>query len=936
MIALRAISISVAYIVGIVLATLSRSVVPTPLLIIAAVAGATITVCLYVQERQWREWSQLVIVLAAVLCAFPIGYWRTMHKVGPPRPGSLRHVLGSLEGGTRLQMRGTVCAEPQLRGKRQGNVKVRVDSVRTGSDAHWTDVAPGRIMLNVYTVGQSGPRQLLSFDRLMHFDAYGYRIEVDTTFRPPRRVSNPGEFDLAGYLLQNDLQARLRCYAGRIQIREESTGHVLGEIALRVKRNFIATYKRTIRGPASRLVTAATLGARNALAKEEYRGLDITESFRHAGVGHVLAVSGLHVSIVALLLYSLFRVTGLRPRVFAPMLISFLILFAILTGARPSSVRAVVMNSVILIAVAYFRYDLRQATRIGLSLASLLILLVNPVILFSPSFLLSFGAVLSLLLIAPPVNRCLCLLRGFSLLFTAGWLALIVGLCFVGTRVFLDARNCTGLAGLLWLGILVGGVLNNRFPQFWTWGMERVPLTLRLLVSAQLAIQIGMIIPLSAWFFGRLPVAGALVNLLAIPAIGILVQLGMLTGLLGMIPVVGQYLALPFGAADTVTGTLFFELAHAGTTYFPFPATPRPTLHWLVAYYIVVGCAVCAEPWRLRVQGLLYRWWPRYRHFTLARFVPYVPAVLCVLLPLLNIVPAPDRCEQLTCFAAGRYPLVTLVSRRKKAVVINGGDVLRGSRALFDGLRRQGAVEVDSALLCSPNPSAGASSLVALLKKMRIRKCLLPAVADTGKEYLDALGDDYLAWKAGQGEPWAVAYGDAYYELVSALRSNGASVEALRPGTVLAWENASVRLLRGPSRKPDRFVTSALTPFLEVSLGGYRWLILTDSHHDVLREVIPRKSGPYDVLVLPDFTKRKTFPRLIDTVVELAQPRVVIMSGSYLPSEFDVEAWARGKRCLVLLMTARDGAVTATLDRDGNLEMRGHASTRTITLRPAR
>ena len=66
-----------------------------------------------------------------------------------------------------------------------------------------------------------------------------------------------------------------------------------------------------------------------------------------------------------------------------------------------------------------------------------------------------------------------------------------------------------------------------------------------MFLSAQLAIQFGMMLPLSAWFFGQFPIAGVFVNLLAIPAIGILVQLGMLTGLVGLIPVVGNVLAMP-------------------------------------------------------------------------------------------------------------------------------------------------------------------------------------------------------------------------------------------------------------------------------------------------------------------------------------------------------------------------------------------------------
>ena len=78
---------------------------------------------------------------------------------------------------------------------------------------------------------------------------------------------------------------------------------------------------------------------------------------------------------------------------------------------------------VVVLAFAYLRFDLRRATYIGLALASLLILFFSPLILYSPSFLLSFGALLSLVLITRTLDRWLCRLRGFACLFAAGWFA---------------------------------------------------------------------------------------------------------------------------------------------------------------------------------------------------------------------------------------------------------------------------------------------------------------------------------------------------------------------------------------------------------------------------------------------------------------------------------------------------------------------------------
>ncbi len=933
--AMRSIGLALGLICGIVLATMTDWGISPVLLSLVSAVGAAVTLYAFIQERRWHEWPTAAVLAAAFLCAFPLGYWRTATEMGPPDAGSLRQVLSLLEDGTPLSIRGYICHEPELRKTGQLDLRVCVDQVRSGDDkdGDWLKVKPDKVLVRVYAQKSSTAEAFARLNELASPQGYGYRVELSSRYQPVTATKNPGEFDYGRFLRQGGLVTRLRSHVNRVTILERTRGRPLTEIALLAKTDFLRTYKQTIRNPASRLVSAATLGTRRAVENITYRGRDIAKMFRHAGVGHVLAVSGLHVSVVTLLLYSLFRMAGIRARVFVPPLILFLILFALLTGARPSSVRAVIMNAVVLITLAYFRTGLRRATAIGLALSSFFILVGNPMVLYAPSFLLSYGAVLSLVLLAPPMDRWLRALRGVSLIFFFAWFALVMTIASVQFYRLIDPWNLLGLVGLLWLGIRGGAVLNHRWPRFWRFGLERVPAALRMFFGAQLAIQFGMMVPMSAWFFGQFPVAGVLVNLIAIPLVGLVVQLGMLTGLLGLLPAIGPTVALPFGAATSVIGSSFYALAYAGATWFPFPATPRPSTTWIVAYYAAVGGVLVFDVCRIRLLTALYRYYPALgggKHVRRAAWI--LPLVLAVL-PVINLLPGNPDCTGIHCLASGRYPILTLGSSDGSAVVINAGAGLTGERLLFDALRAHGAARVDKLVLCSADPRAGIEGGATLLSKMPVKSCLLPVMPDADEDFLEAVGDDYLLSQAVDGERWALQYETAFSTLQQASAGKGMLLSAVQPGTVAVWKNGELRALPHYSGTPKRFAASARTPILEAEIHGLRWLIITDSATAAVREALADK-GKYDVVVVPDLSSRASFTHWVESTMYRARPRVLIVGGEKDGATVDIEGITRAHKPETILMTGRDGAVSASFEDDNTTVLKTHLSGQTISLQP--
>jgi len=125
------------------------------------------------------------------------------------------------------------------------------------------------------------------------------------------------------------------------------------------------------------------------------------EVYAQAGAMHVLAVSGLHVGVIYLVLLSLLgqrngRVT--KPILVAIIVIPSLWAYAFITGLSPSVLRAVTMFSFLAMAQVFNR---RSATFNTLAISALILLIVNPYMIMSVGFQLSYVAVIGIIFLYP-------------------------------------------------------------------------------------------------------------------------------------------------------------------------------------------------------------------------------------------------------------------------------------------------------------------------------------------------------------------------------------------------------------------------------------------------------------------------------------------------------------------------------------------------------
>jgi len=158
----------------------------------------------------------------------------------------------------------------------------------------------------------------------------------------------------------------------------------------------------------------------------------IRRLFVQTGTVHMLAISGLHVGIIAFIFDTFLKVVRIKRRRRYLIIIFLLIFYCCLSGGRPSVVRAVIMAIVLLCGFLLKREVLISHS---LSLAALIILTINPRQLFNSGFQLSFISVISIVSASCVINKLYNpnnkLLKFFICAFSASFAAWLGVLPFV-------------------------------------------------------------------------------------------------------------------------------------------------------------------------------------------------------------------------------------------------------------------------------------------------------------------------------------------------------------------------------------------------------------------------------------------------------------------------------------------------------------------------
>jgi competence protein ComEC len=385
----------------------------------------------------------------------------------------------------------------------------------------------------------------------------GDRLDLTGLLSPPPDI--PG-FDYRAYLGEHGIYSYMS-YPRSRHLGTEAVDSA-SQTLQSARRLVAAAIQWSVPEPDASLAIGVVIGDRTSIPK------DILSEFQTSGTTHVLAVSGENVALVTGFVWLLMKGRqNRRPTILLTgILVSSLVLYTAFTGAAPSIIRATVMCSVLLLApLVRRRYDPVAALAVSAFGMSAL----EPRVLLDGGFLLSFSAMLGIVLIAPRI------------------------------RVGLKRRRC---------------------PEF-----------LAVAISTGLAAQI-FVLPLGAWLTGRLSIVGLPATLFVDLALLPLMLSSMLTGVLGIIapPLaavtgtfvwlcaawmiwwVGLWAQVPFAAFDIHMRDPAWPAAYYGLVAASvwFAAHERVARLWLHSWRkpALAGLAMAAGLW-LALFGLLASRW---------------------------------------------------------------------------------------------------------------------------------------------------------------------------------------------------------------------------------------------------------------------------------------------------------------------------------------
>ena len=199
------------------------------------------------------------------------------------------------------------------------------------------------------------------------------------------RGDNPGQFDEYSYYKAQGISARGTAKSVRLLDEKKSVSAALWKVKQKIKQ----VYEKVLPEAEAGVLEAMFLAEKGGLTEQ------MRKMYQDAGFSHILAVSGMHLSLLGMGFYRVLKKLGAGSNVAIAAACAMVFLYSVFTGAGISVVRAATMLLLALLSAPLGKtYDAPT----GLSVAALLILLREPLKLFQAGFLLSFGAVLGILL----------------------------------------------------------------------------------------------------------------------------------------------------------------------------------------------------------------------------------------------------------------------------------------------------------------------------------------------------------------------------------------------------------------------------------------------------------------------------------------------------------------------------------------------------------
>ena len=291
--------------------------------------------------QHWTGFFVIILLLTIITTIFVPRFWR----LGPTRPwwiaagivallavfyfhlrlshqgiDDISQQLAKFKGNNTpiVQLEGKILNQPKVTRKQKVRFLLQAKEFQHSSAA--TEKVTGKLYVTVPLLQATGlyPSQTVTLTGKLY---------------QPSSVVNPGDFDFQAYLFRQGIFAGFS--ADEVKISQD--GNPLHWGLWQFRTRIIRTHVRWLKVPAGTLVSSIVLGRRGIdLAYE------IQDSFIKAGLAHVLAASGFHVSLLLGAILWLTKSFSVRVKLITA--VSSLLLYLTLTGFYPSVLRATLMG----------------------------------------------------------------------------------------------------------------------------------------------------------------------------------------------------------------------------------------------------------------------------------------------------------------------------------------------------------------------------------------------------------------------------------------------------------------------------------------------------------------------------------------------------------------------------------------------------------------
>lgn len=217
----------------------------------------------------------------------------------------------------------------------------------------------------------------------------GSRVRLEGKLSCFERASNQGQFDAYSYYQISGISYRIN--QAEIQAKTIEY-HKFTHAMYRLRAFFSEKIQEGFDEETASLMQTILLGEKGNLDK------DLKALYQRNGIAHILAISGLHVSVLGMGLYKLLRRCGIPMKISAGLSAIVMVLYGVMTGFSVSALRAIFMFVLHMAAIILERtYDMLTAAAV----AAVLLLLQQPRFLFHSGFVFSFGCVFGIGLLLP-------------------------------------------------------------------------------------------------------------------------------------------------------------------------------------------------------------------------------------------------------------------------------------------------------------------------------------------------------------------------------------------------------------------------------------------------------------------------------------------------------------------------------------------------------